>query len=243
MKALVKRALRRAGWDLHRYQPTSSPDAQLARVLSGFGIDLVLDVGANTGQYGALLRDLDYRGPIVSFEPLAAAHAALSERAARDPNWTVAPRTAVGADDGHITINVAGNSASSSVLPMLAAHGDAAPHSRYVGTEEVPLGRLDALAAPHLAATRAPFVKIDTQGFEAAVLAGATDTLAAASAVQIELSLIPLYGGQALYDAIIADLQSRGFELWAIWPGFGREHDGRLLQMDGIFARPERARG
>ena len=42
---------------------------------------------------------------------------------------------------------------------------------------------------------------------------------------------------------VIADLRARGFELWAIWPGFGRQHDGRLLQMDGIFARPERAIG
>ena len=243
MKAAIKRALRRAGWDLHRYQPTASPDAQLARVLQVFGIDLVLDIGANHGQYGALLRELGYRGRTVSYEPLGDAHAALTARAAADPDWTVAQRTAIGAEDGHITINIAGNSASSSVLPMLAAHGDAAPESRYVGSEDVPLARLDGLAAPYLASARAPFVKIDTQGFEAAVLAGAADTLAAASAVQIELSLIPLYEGQALYAAITADLQARGFELWAIWPGFGRAHDGRLLQMDGIFARPERARG
>ncbi len=243
MKALVKRLLRQAGWDLHRYQPTASPDAQLGRVLHGFGIDLVLDVGANQGQYGALLRELGYRGRIVSFEPLAAAHAVLDARAAGDPGWTVGPRTAIGAEDGSITINVAGNSASSSVLPMLAAHGDAAPHSRYVGTEAVPLARLDRLAAAHLASARAPFVKIDTQGFETAVLAGAPDVLAAASAVQIELSLTPLYEGQALYDTIIAELKGRGFELWAIWPGFGRPGDGRLLQMDGIFARPERVRG
>ncbi len=243
MKALIKRALRGAGWDLHRYVPTASPDAQLARVLASFGIDLVLDVGANQGQYGGLLRELGFAGSIVSYEPLADAHAALTARAAGDPAWTVAPRAAIGAENGEIAINVAGNSASSSVLPMLAAHTDAAPHTAYVGSEIVPLRRLDDVAAPHLAGARAPLVKIDTQGFEAAVLAGAPATLAAASAVQIELSLTPLYEGQALYDAILADLTGRGFELWGIWPGFGRDSDGRLLQMDGLFARPERARG
>ena len=238
MKAAIKRWLRQRGWDLHRYLPTTSPDAQLERVLSGFGIDLVLDVGANTGQYGHLLRELGYRGRILSFEPLADAHAGLLQATAADPAWTAAPRGAIGAEDGEITINVAGNSASSSVLPMLDAHAEAAPHSRYVGQERVALNRLDSVVADQPA--KALFLKIDTQGFEASVLAGAPDTLARAVAVQVELSLIPLYGGQALYDTVMASLRDLGFELWAVWPGFGRD-DGRLLQMDAIFARPERA--
>lgn len=242
MKAQIKRWLRRRGWDLHRFGPIQSPDAQLDRVLRGFGIDLVLDVGASHGQYGALLRELGYRGRIVSFEPLVSAHAGLTARAARDPHWTVAPRGAIGAEDSEITINVAGNSASSSVLPMLTTHSDAAPVSRYIGQERVALARLDSVATAHVAGSTASFVKIDTQGFEAAVVAGGPATLAAAAAVQVELSLTPLYAGGTLYDQMLDLMRGHGFELWALWPGFGREHDGRLLQMDAIFARPERAR-
>lgn len=242
MKAQIKRLLRRQGWDLHRFGPTQSPDAQLDRVLRGFGIDLVLDIGASHGQYGELLRELGYRGRIVSFEPLASAHAGLTARAARDPHWTIAPRGAIGAEDGEITINVAGNSASSSVLPMLAAHSDAAPVSRYIGQEQVALARLDTVAGAYVDGSSACFVKIDTQGFEAAVVAGGPATLAGAAAVQVELSLTPLYAGGTLYDQMLDLMRGHGFELWAMWPGFGREHDGRLLQMDAIFARPERAR-
>ena len=65
MKALIKRSLRSAGWDLHRYLPTSSPDAQLGMVLDRFGIDLVLEAGANRGQYGSALRGIGDRGRIV----------------------------------------------------------------------------------------------------------------------------------------------------------------------------------
>ncbi len=242
MRARIKRLLRRAGLDLHRYTPTASPDAQLERVLDRFGIDLILDIGACEGQYGKLVRELGYRGRIVSFEPLPAVYPILQAQAARDPHWTVAARGAIGAEDGEITINVAGNAASSSVLPMLAAHTDAAPVSAYVGQELVAVSRLDTAALPLLKGSAATFLKIDTQGYEAAVLAGGRETLARAAAVQVEMSLTPLYAGGTLYDEMLELMRGHGFELWALWPGFGREHDGRLLQMDAIFARPERAR-
>src|SRR2546423_8564507 len=52
------------------------------------GIDLVIDVGANQGQFARTMRDqLSYRGRIVSFEPLTNAFAALRRAAAGDPSW------------------------------------------------------------------------------------------------------------------------------------------------------------
>lgn len=240
MRELVRRSLRRLGYDLHRFLPTSSPDAQLAQLLRIFGIDVVLDIGANTGQYGALLRELGYRGRIVSFEPLAAAHAALLAATAADANWTAAPRSAIGDSEGEITINIAGNSASSSVLPMLESHRAAAPHSAYIGVDVVPITRLDTAAAADIAAARQLFVKIDTQGYETQVLAGGTRTIAAAVAVQVEMSLIPLYDGQPGFDAMLALMASHGLALWSLWPGFADPATGRILQAEGIFTRPER---
>lgn len=237
MKELIRRTLRRAGYDLHRFVPTASPDAQVAQMLTKLDIDLVFDVGANTGQYGTLLRELGYKGRIVSFEPLAAAHAALSATAARDPAWTVAPRGAVGDSDGEIVINVAANSASSSVLDMLAAHSDAAPESVYVGTETVPIARLDTVAEACVGGAHNVYIKVDTQGFEAAVLRGGPVMFARAAAVQLELSLVPLYAGQPLWDEMIALMATHGLVLWALWPGFADAASGRLLQVDAIFAR------
>lgn len=237
MKGLIKRALRRAGYDLHRFVPTSSPDAQVAQVLAKLDIDLVIDVGANTGQYAHSLRELGYRGRIISFEPLSLAHAALSAAAARDPAWTVASRGAIGDRDGEIVINVAGNSASSSVLDMLDAHRDAAPESRYVGHETVALSRLDSAVEPYVGAARAVYVKVDTQGFEDAVLKGGPVVFGRAAAVQLELSMVPLYAGQPLWDAMIGQMAQHGLVLWNLWPGFSDAATGRLLQIDAIFAR------
>ena len=240
MKEMVRRGLRAIGYDLHRFLPTSSPDAQIAQALRTFGIDLVLDVGANTGQYGQLLRSLGYAGRIMSFEPLGEAHRQLQATTARDALWTAARRTAVGEQDGEITINIAGNSASSSIREMLDSHREAAPHSAYVGTETVPIARLDALTAGLLAGA-ATLLKIDTQGYEAQVMAGGPATLAAARAVQVELSLLPLYKGQASLEEMLALMAGHGLVLWAIWPGFADPVTGRVLQAEAVFARPDTA--
>ena len=71
-----------------------------------FAIDVVLDVGANTGQFAQALRAQGYHGHIVSFEPLSDAHAALVAAADSDPLWDVAERCAIGAQDGWAEINI-----------------------------------------------------------------------------------------------------------------------------------------
>lgn len=227
------------GVELNRYNPAQSQNARMARLLVHHCIDLVLDVGANTGGYGQSLREIGYRGDILSFEPLEDAYAELVRVSAEDARWHVAPRMAVGAEDGEIVINVAGNSVSSSVLPMHDSHAQAAPLSRYVGTQRVPLHRLDGVKHDVLTPARRTLLKIDTQGYEMAVLQGAAGLLANVRGVQLELSVIPLYEGQALYREVIDWLSGRGFELWNIVPGFLDESSGRLLQFDGIFFRTE----
>src|SRR5215470_6869482 len=99
--------------------------------------DVVLDVGANSGQFALALFNAGFTGRIISFEPLSLAHAALSEAAQNHPDWEIAPRCALGAAVGSAVINIAGNSFSSSLRPMLERHLAAAPQSAYVGSETV----------------------------------------------------------------------------------------------------------
>ena len=235
MKEWLRWTLRRKGWDLHRFLPTLSPDAQLQALLKRLHIETVLDVGANTGQYGHLLRQLGYKGHILSFEPQASAHASLSIAAAHDPRWHIAARTALGDAPGTATLNLAGNSASSSLLPMLDRHRAAAPESGYIGTEQVPVARLDDALKGH--PTRNPLhLKIDTQGFERQVMAGAPETLARAASVQLEVSLVPLYEGAQPAQQVLADMAASGFTPAAIWPGFA-DSQGQILQIEIIFTQ------
>jgi FkbM family methyltransferase len=238
LKDAIKSVARRLGLEVRRFAPVTSYAAQLQAMLAWHRIDLILDVGANVGQFGTeLRRQAGYSGRIVSFEPMQSAHARLTSAARGDPLWEVAPRAAIGASEGTITINVAGNSVSSSVLPMLESHASAAPESRYANTEQVRLATLDALAPPYLRMDSRVYLKIDTQGYEAQVLQGARDTLTRVQGVQLELSLIPLYDGQVLAPELLQQMHAAGLELWAVTPAFTDPKSGRLLQVDAAFFR------
>ena len=237
LKSLIKRSIRNLGFDVSRYEPSSSENARFMAMLKAHQVNLIFDVGANAGQFGKQLRNASYKGDIVSFEPLSLAREQLLVASEKDKKWKIAPQAAIGETDGEIEIHVAGNSVSSSILKMLDSHSQAAPESSYVGSEKVPLRRLDSIGKPYLCSDSVFFIKIDTQGYEDRVLNGAPELLERAIGVQLELSLIPLYEGQRLYNEIIFQLQSLSFELWGINTAFVEPTSGRLLQVDATFFR------
>lgn len=233
----LRSLVRRAGFDLRRYHPSSSQHCAMHLLLKSLQIDLVFDVGANTGQTGEEFFGSGFAGRVVSFEPLAVAHAELVRKAALQPRWTAHPRAAVGAAPGEVTIHVAANSVSSSVLPMLQSHLDAAAGSQTIGSEVVSVVRLDDVAEAHLQGSKAAMLKIDTQGFEWEVLDGAALTLNEVAAVQLELSLVPLYSGQRLWRDYVDRMEQLGFQLYFAYPAFTDDRTGQTLQWDGMFVR------
>jgi FkbM family methyltransferase len=237
VKQGIKQALNAVGIEVHRFQPETSPLARLMAALRTFDIDMVIDIGANEGQFAREIRAGGYSGRIVSIEPMAAAYGRLTQLSEGDSAWQVHPRCAVGADAGEIELNIAGNSVSSSVLPMLSAHSDAAPESVYKGKETVPLSTLDLIVPKYIEQTNALFLKIDTQGYEWQVLDGAKSILPKVRGILMEVSLVPLYEGQYLWQKSIHRLQSEGFVLWALEPVFVDSTNGRTLQMDALFFR------
>jgi FkbM family methyltransferase len=237
-KFLIKSGLRKFfGLDVHRFSPGSSTSAQIISSLNQFNIDFVFDVGANEGQFAKEIRSCGYGGHIVSFEPLSKAHNTLVRLSASDEKWDVHPRCALGDHIGEIEINIAGNSASSSLLPMLDSHLSAAPHTAYVGKEPVSLLTLDSISSDYISQFKNPFLKIDTQGYEWAILDGSLNTLPYIRGVLLELSLVPLYEGQYLWQEVLERLELSGFTLWAMQPEFIDPNDGRTLQINGIFFR------
>lgn len=232
-KLHLRSRLGRVGLDIGRDPYTN----RLMRSLAAHDIDCVLDIGANVGQYGALLRAAGFTGQIISVEPLSSAFAVLSRRAARDPKWLTL-NTGVGAEVGSARMNISANSYSSSVLEMRSTHLAAAPDSVIVDTEQVPLTTVaDLVAAQEIGVSRC-LLKVDTQGFESEVLAGAGDLLDAFGGVQLELSFLELYAGQELFDTLVERVRAHGLTLWAFEPGFS-DQDGRLLQCDGLFLREQ----
>lgn len=233
-KVAVRAALHRRNLDLVKDPLPSRVSATMKR----FGLDTVIDVGANFGQYGRMLRAAGFDGRIVSCEPMSHAYAFLARRAGKDSNWT-ALQTALGAHAGTIEINISRNSYSSSVLPITSTHTDAAPTSVYVSRETVPVRTIaDLIESEEIDPTRA-WLKVDTQGYESRVLDGAQHRLAEFAAIQIELSMVTLYEGQILFDEMVARLTAAGFVLWGLDSAFIDPETGRTLQCDGVFVRNE----
>ncbi|WP_369024965.1 FkbM family methyltransferase [Qipengyuania sp. RANM35] len=212
---------------------------RLPAILAGQNIEYVVDVGANDGEFAKSLFDNGYLGHVLSIEPLPIAWHALKDIAAKygSERWTIAPRMVVGAEAGQVTFYEAGNSVSSSMLPMLDSHVEAAPGSAVIGSIEVSMQTLDQLlsAAP---VDEPIHLKLDVQGAEHLVLQGARESLAKRiRSVQLEMSLMQLYDGQKSAGELDEFLRSCGFQLWDIVPGFRDVRSLRLLQYDGLYIK------
>lgn len=233
LKSLMKRALARAGMRLVR---TPSPEQRLVRLLHRRGIEEVLDIGANTGQFAEELRTIGFRGRIVSVEPIPPAFERLRSRARADGRWS-AVQAAVGSSAGRVTLNISANSVSSSVLPMLSTHTAAAPGSAYTHSLDVNCTTIDDIVEQHGLDPRRMLLKLDVQGYEKPALEGARRTLEAIAAIHIELSLVPLYEDQVLFQEMVAMLGDFGLRLWGLSPVFFDDSCERLLQVDGLLVR------
>jgi FkbM family methyltransferase len=246
-KRLIRRGVARLGYSVTRLPvPDESPSPNYeveefrscARILASYGVTLVLDVGANVGQFGAGLRQAGYSQRIVSFEPLPTAFRELAVAASADGLWE-AVNCALGEATTDLEIHVSANSVSSSLLPMLPRCSAAAPQAAYIASETVPVFRADEVVPHYLRDDDVVFLKLDVQGYESRVLTGAVKVLSRVTVMQLEMSLVPLYEGESLFLDLCWVAESAGFTLFDIAPVFRDSVTGQLLQVDATFVRED----
>jgi len=209
----------------------------LVKQINHNGIDMIFDIGANTGQFGELMYKLGYKGKMVSFEPLTSAYDILVSTSNSIDGWKAAERCAVGDEDGEIEMNISENSISSSAMEMLKEHENAAPKSKYVGVEKAKVYKLDTIFDKYADGCKNVLVKIDTQGFEEKVLNGSVNSMAKIKGLYLEMSLVNLYEGQVLFKDLYERIVANGFGMFGIQPAFVNKETGRVLQVDATFFR------
>jgi FkbM family methyltransferase len=229
--AVLKRAGEGAGLEIGRYRPLARRRADL---LLECRIELVIDVGANRGQYAEELRDHGYSGRIVSFEPSSEAFSVLFRRSAADEYWDVR-QLAASDRDGIVELGVADNFSSLLTVEerLTTLFPEAAPHHK----ERVAASRLDA-ADLELPTQGGTLLKLDVQGYELRALAGAAGILDSIAVVETELSIVPLYHGQPLLVETVRRLDAEGYLLHALDPILRDRKTGEYLQFDGLFVKP-----
>lgn len=217
-------------------------EEHLKAVIARYDVDVVVDVGANFGQFHDTVRnEVAFTGPIVSFEPVSGFRSQLEARRHADPAWHIEP-FALGSTHESAIIHVMASPGLSSLKdPDLAAMQSLLPapdRANVTTTETIAVRRLDEVAHGHPALENAQraLLKTDTQGFDLEVIRGAGEFLARTVAVQIELSVLPLYANAPCYQDVIAELHGAGFDLSGMFP-VTLDRDLRVIEFDGIFVR------
>jgi FkbM family methyltransferase len=213
-----------------------SQQIQMERAVREFDVDLVIDVGANRGQFATSIRRF-YAGTILSFEPVSAAFDELSRAAAADPDWH-AHKLALGDQDAEMTIHVPSQTEFSS---LLAANDYSASRfgagSMPTKEEVIAVRRLDEVLEGLAATVRGKriFLKLDTQGYDSKVFRGLGSRVEDVVAMLSEMSLIPIYEGMPHWTESISLYEAAGFGVVGLYPV---THDrGRVIEYDCLLQR------
>jgi FkbM family methyltransferase len=180
--------------------------------------------------------DIDCVLDIVSFEPIPEHADAMRRRAANDPLWQI-EAIALGDAPGSASFNIMAGSQFSSFLAPVHDEVDLFQrHNAVTRTITVPVSTVAAVIEDLTARVglARPYLKLDTQGFDLSVLAGAGDAIARIPALQSEAAVRRIYDGAPDYTTALRDIESLGFVLSGIFPN-NDGHFPRLIEFDCVF--------
>jgi FkbM family methyltransferase len=205
--------------------------SRLAR--SGVRPGTVLDLGANVGQFAIASANLFGSGAsIISFEPDPQTVEALRKNV---NGFSVeVMNIAIGKTPGASTFFVNADSQVSSLLPLGATRLSDFPESIIRKEIKVPVESLDHLFM-FRKLTLPILLKIDVQGFEYEVIAGATNFLKKVKWVVMEVSFTDLYKGEADFSSIFNLLESKGFRFLRPLNMHFSPKTGEVIEMDALF--------
>jgi FkbM family methyltransferase len=229
LRTLVKKPLNLLGLDLVRYNPHYSSGAYA--YITSLNIRTVIDIGAHSGEFARMIKQVLPDAAVYSFEPLKDEFRLL----AQNPACT-AFNCALGDRNGSIEIHRSAYSQSSSILPMATLHKEAFPDSANHTAETVEIKRLDD-ALIGFSLQPEILIKIDVQGYEDKVIAGGEQLIDKTKAIIVEVSFRELYEGQPLFDRVFELLSRKHFQYMGNLYQLLNPLDGAPLQADALFVR------
>lgn len=200
------------------YDPASNGEAWLLRRLAACHPtgrpSRVFDVGANRGDYTRLALQASPDGEVWAFEPVPAVFAQLQAAHGGDPRVHLLP-LALAAHDGPLTLYAdprrsGHTTAVAGVQP--GVHGLEEPECF-----ERPAQRLDSFCAA-AGITAIDLLKLDVEGYEQQVLAGAPQLLAAGAiaCIQLEYGRANLFSRTFIHDYL--RLHGAAYRLGKLYP-------------------------
>ena len=240
LRKIVQRRLRRHGYSLVPV-PARRAGAPIWVIWDWLkataDVRTVIDIGANDGAYAEYLDGFFEPAAIHAFEPLPACQEKLRARQARLPRLEL---HAVALDDraGEATFYSNSYAPASSLLRISDLARSTFPETEREAPTRVRVARLDDLLdADRL--ERDILIKIDVQGVEDRVIRGGERVFAAARYVLIEMSFVPMYEGQPLFEEVHAQLGALGLRLAGFKDQIGNAATGQPLFAHCLYHRPD----
>jgi FkbM family methyltransferase len=224
-----------AGYSVHRW-PTNRfdgmEDALHLLRRAGYNARVVVDCGANKGEWTLLARQVFPGAAFCLIEPQPACAEALTDLAARIPRVSV-HRVAVTQPGISQVQMMSGDEEGGGTGAWVARPGEIGP-----GAVQCPATTLDAIVAARVTRSDRPLLKLDIEGHELSALAGAADLLEKTEVVLTEVQFYAINDNdRPVFADVLNFLRERGFELYDFACLSQRPRDKRLRMGDAIFAR------
>jgi len=233
-----RRIVRRCGYRITRRQPgvrgQAMEEALAVMKSMGFHPNVVIDGGANFGQWARSIHPLFPNARWHLIEPQPTCHPELARFAAKhrdmalhrvaltQPGVREVSLTGIGADGGS-----SGAYISNSEQSLEAT-----------GTIRCPAASLDDLFSSTISSADRSLLKLDLEGHELQALKGAIQLLERIEVVVCEVAFFDINdGGRPLFTDISEFLLRHSFVLFDLASLNGRPRDERLRTGDAIYAR------
>lgn len=209
--------------------------SQLLDLIRAYGINCVLDVGANKGWFSESLRRLGFTGDIFSFEPIRSDYEAIAAMAAGDARWK-AFNFALGDKEETREFNIVQGNSQTVLSSFLKTEGSLGDSTQ---TEKVEIRTIDSVFPSLPVSSSAPriFLKTDTQGYDINVVRGAAQTMPAIKLLQAEIAVGRLYQGAPHYTEALGVFEGYGFRLIDLHI-VSRDPSGTVHEYDCLMAKP-----
>ncbi len=233
LKNAIRSAFNKRGFQI---VPTSQHPVTNFMNLRSLGIDTVLDIGANAGQFATRIHRVLPEAAVHSFEPLPGVFPLLEETFRREGISGKCHPFALGNEDKtevmHLHVE---HSPSSSILPTTEFHRGFDERTRETREESIEIRRLDGLASTlGLSVQSRILIKMDVQGFEKNVILGGMETFGRSKAVLTEICLDPLYEGQPSFAELHDMFTGLGLRYAGNYDQW-QQGDGRVVCVDALY--------
>lgn len=238
MKNIIRNFINSIGFDIVRVKNQhGSLSEHLSNVFAAKNIDCIIDVGANSGQFGSFIRKIGFDGYIASFEPVKSVYDKLEMMAKEDDKW-LCYNLALGDKKEKKTLNVYESTIFSSFLEVNEYSKNIWQSLDNVVPEIVDVVRLDDILGGIADRTGCAnfYLKMDTQGYDINVFRGAVESLERISSIQSELSLIPIYDDMLPAYEILKEFHQNGFFISGMYP-INRDESLAVIEYDCVLVK------